>query len=568
MPDALPLYVPLPTPEEMRQWDEGAHSLYAIPPLLLMENAARAALEELKRHKALLPESHVLIFAGKGNNGGDGMALARLLHDEGLRVLVHCLAPLADLPSPAREHAAMAAAMGVNFLFADAAEKMLEEFPEASGLDAFLGLKPDIIVDALMGTGIKGELRPQEQRLVRLMNACRRTAFIFSLDIPSGLCGLTGKPRPLAVRAHATVCFEAGKPGLFFPEACDYTGEVAIRRVGIPLEMRARIPSSWQLLRPRNGAWAAASRLAHKGSAGSVLIVGGSEGMAGAPVLAALGSLRAGAGLVHVALPEGLEPAVRAGWPEVLTHPLGQSARWRAEDAEPLLDLIRRLKPRALVVGPGMGRDAAVGSLVKALLEEKTRPPVLLDADALYFLRLPQSALSPASSQVLQEESQAPCRLLNLLRPEDILTPHPGEMARLLPQTRSAHAGLAEESDPAQRIRQVQDDRPAIARLFTRHCPATLVLKGPGTLIACAGKAIALSPFAVSTLAVGGSGDVLAGVCAALTAAGFTSRDAASLGVYLHGRAGELLAARAGRGHLAREIAEAVPAAWEELCRS
>ena len=550
-----PLFFPLPTPDEMSRWDSRATSLYSIPSLMLMENAAQASFDVLARSCALGPDTKVLVFAGKGNNGGDGVALARILHDEGYVVRVVVTTSPDELPSPAWEHAAMALALGVPFVFPDA-DDSLPDFVDPAD-PAF---SPHVVVDALTGTGIQGNLRERELELVRRINSFKGKAFILSLDIPSGLSGLSGKAMPEAVRADATVCFEAGKPGLYMPGAAEYTGELYVRRVGIPLELRKRLPASWRLLSPRPGAWALPSPCSHKGSAGKVLIVGGSEGMAGAPLLAALGALRCGSGLVHAALPGGLEPAVRAGWPEVLAMPVGNDTRWRETDLPVILDMTARLRPGCLVLGPGMGRDAGVAELVRGILAMPERPPVLLDADALYFLDTQGNAGPGAKTS-----GRVP---LSLLRPADILTPHPGEMARMLPDSFfSEMAGEDGNSGGGEnRIALLQEHRAEALASFTAACPAVLVLKGAGTLVGKQEAPVTLSPFSVAALGVGGSGDVLAGVCASLVALGMDSLDAACLGVHLHGRAGELLGSHAARGHLAREIAERIPEAWQELC--
>ena len=579
MKTVLPLYTALPTPEEMRRWDEGALALFGIPPLLLMENAAQAARAALQERRPLAPESRILVFMGRGNNGGDGVALARLLHDEGHTVLVCAAGDVDALGGPAGEHADMAQKMGVSFLPIGSAE-----FPVLP-LD---WRSPDVVVDALTGTGIKGDLRDRELALVRTINTYRKHSFILALDIPSGLCGYTGKPRPEAVRAHLTVTFEAGKPGLYFPEAREYTGAVTVRRVGIPLALRTTILPSWQLLEPKKGAWAAPSPLQHKGNAGKALIIGGSEGMAGAPLLAALGSLRAGAGLVHAAVPAGLEPAFRAACPEVLAHPVGKEARWEENDAETLLALIRDIGPRALVLGPGMGRNAATREIVRAVLAEKDRPPVIVDADALFFFRLPDPAGRDESGPRAKSVREFEPLPLDLFTEKDVMTPHPGEMARMLPCSFFPGPDLPIEDEAAPAIdfdpdmagktpekrslhsciEVLQEDRAGAMRAFTRVCRAVLVLKGPGTLIGRRGAPTVLTPIAAPALSVGGSGDVLAGICAGIIASGSYTLDAACLAVYLHARAGELLAEKAPRGHLARDIADVIPQVWKDLCQA
>lgn len=560
-----PLYLPLPTPDEMTRWDRGAFELYGIPPLLLMENAAQAAVAVLKSALALSPAPRILVFAGKGNNGGDGIAVARILHDEGVAVRVLCTTRPDALPSPAKEHADMAMALGVPFYFSDELGNFpdlrpeTEDVPQKIGASSFFDA--DAVVDALTGTGIRGDLRERELVLVRRINRYRGRSFILSLDIPSGLDGLTGKARPEAVRADATVCFEASKPGLHMPGASEYTGTLHLCRVGIPLALRTSVPASWRLIRPHKGAWAHPSPYSHKGSAGKVLIIGGNEGMAGAPLLAARGSLRAGAGLVHVALPGGLEPAARAALPEVLTHPFGKGLHWDEDVVDGLCSLLEQLRPDVLLIGPGMGRDDAVRNILYRLLSLKRRPPAVIDADALFFFRLGEEPVPNGEHG-----------LIRLLEPQDVLTPHPGEMARLLPDSFFEQHACGQDKpektadNASVRIRLIQENRPDVLQRFTSACPSVLALKGAGTLVGRQGDPTALSPFSVATLAVGGSGDVLAGVCAALmTSEGGDSLDSACLAVHLHGRAGELLHARASRGHLAGEIADAIPLAMEEL---
>ena len=545
-----PLYEALPTPDEMSQWDEAAHALFDIPPVLLMENAAREALSVLREHAPLSSECNVLIFAGRGNNGGDGAALARLLHDEGCNVLLCPTRAFAKLRSPAREHVNMARKIGVNIM--PALNKGAPVLPLEWN-------SPHVVVDAIAGTGLRGELRDPELACVRLINKFRDRSFILSLDIPSGLCGYTGSPKPESVKAHATVTFEAGKPGLFMPGAAEYTGRLTVRRVGIPLAVRSTILPSWKLLAPKQGGFAAPSALRHKGEAGKVLVVGGSEGMGGAPVLAARGALRAGAGLVHVAFPGGLAPeGARA---EMQLHPLGHETRFGRKHAEALKALIAGLRPDAVAIGPGLGREPGVAALLEALLDMEDRPRLVVDADALFFFHL-KAAQRPGKKR----SALTP----GLLSHNDIVTPHPGELARMLPD--SFFPGSAEYTGQPQsareRIRQLQQNRPGALEAFTEASPAVLVLKGAGTLIGQRDAPTALSPFAVPALAAGGSGDVLSGIIAALVAGGCSSFDAASLGVYLHARAGQLLSKTAPLGHFAGDIADAVPAVWKELCHN
>jgi NAD(P)H-hydrate epimerase len=511
----------------MERRDLLAKDVFGLSSALLMENAGREAFAVLREHCDPREETFVLILAGGGNNGGDGAVLARYLHDAGCRVLVRHTRPLGKLRGPARLHALAAKKSGVSFLPLRNALLLPPDWP-----------RPAIVVDALLGTGLKSRLRDRELALIRAVNAWRGTALLCALDVPSGLNCLSGKPEPEAVQAHLTIAFAAGKPGLFLPEAAAHTGRVVIRPIGMPSALDVLAPSSWRLLAPKPGPRFQANPLQHKGKAGKVLIIGASPGMTGAPVLAALGALRAGAGLVHAACPPGLEGDLHSAFPEILTHPLGGGRLWDEQAGKDAAALLARLSPDALVIGPGLGRTLQARNLVHAVLEREDRCPAIVDADALRFFRL-----SDPASETLPPD---------LLRPRDILTPHPGEMAALL--------GCSEGAA------RVQDDRAGAARAFIQASAAVLVLKGAGTLVAQAGAPLTLAPFAVACLGVGGSGDVLSGICAALVASGLPSLEAACLGVHLHGRAGEILARGHSRGHLARDIADAVPAAWAELC--
>jgi NAD(P)H-hydrate epimerase len=512
----------------MARRDSLAESFFGLPAAVLMENAGREAFALLREQAWLNKNNLVLVVMGGGNNGGDGAVLARYLHDAGHAVLVRHTRPLRRLSGAARLHALAALRAGVPFLLLRSGPLL----PPGS-------MPPAVIVDALLGTGLREPLRDKELALVRAVNAWRETSFLYALDIPSGLNGLSGRPEPEAVRAHLTVTFATGKPGLFQPEAAAHTGEVRIRSIGMPAALESLVPASWRLLAPGPDARFYPNPVQHKGQAGKILIIGGSPGMSGAPVLAALGALRAGAGLVHAACPAGLEGEVRSILPEILTHPIGRGRQWDERAGKELCALVKRLSPGALVLGPGLGRDPRVRDLVQAVLEPEDRCPAVLDADALHCFRLTPQACGGGALPA------------DLLRPQDILTPHPGEMAAL--------AGLENAAS-------VQKDRAGTAILFSQSVPAVLVLKGAGTIIAQAGSPLTLAHFAVAALGTGGSGDVLAGVCAALAAAGLPSLEAACLGVHLHGRAGELLARDHPRGSLARDIANAIPLAWAELC--
>lgn len=517
---------PLATIDELRRWDTESARL-GLPEYTLMENAARAALSVLRQYKAALTGCRIVLFMGGGNNGGDAACLARHLLDAKARVLVLHTKPLGKLNGAARQHARLSKVCGVEF-------RLLPVNPEVA-LDrlSIAWQNPDIIIDGLLGTGFTGTLRPPMTALIQAINAAasqERPPFILALDTPSGLNAMTGPPsQPDAtpiVCAAATVTFAAATPGLVLPRARAYTGALHVREIGIPRCVYAAHPPHYVLLDSR-----CATLLpplpaqVHKNRLGHVLIIGGMPGMSGAAHLAARAALRTGAGLVSVAAPAASLPLICACLPEAMSVPCGEQSWPECMDAA-LLAAIG--KASALLIGPGMG---AAPSLLKDILSLPTRPPALCDADALNTL-----AAHPA--------------LRTLLRTDDICTPHPAEAARLLKATTA----------------DIQTDRFAALRALNALAPCAMVLKGAGTLVGQADHGTCIAPWDIPTLAVAGSGDVLAGCAAALLARGMTAHKAALVAVGIHARAGMLCAAQYPlRGALAGELADTLPTAMATL---
>ena len=308
---------PLPTPDEMRRWDSAAVAL-GLPEILLMENAAREALAVLRQHVPSLQGARVLLFMGGGNNGGDAACLARHIDDAGGHPLVLHTRPLNEAKGAAGQHVRVARACGVPFvrLSAQGETLRLPSLPED-------WREPDILVDGLLGTGFSGELRPPLAAIIAHINTYaqrRNPPFILALDVPSGCDACTGRPCPDAVRAAATVCFAAAKPGLVLPHARAYTGTLHVRAIGIPTHVQE---ASFRLLDASCAGLLPPPPLeAHKNSFGHVLVLGGAHGLTGAAHLAALAALRAGAGLVSAAAPADLTSEVKGGIPDIMTVPL------------------------------------------------------------------------------------------------------------------------------------------------------------------------------------------------------------------------------------------------------
>ncbi|GFK95172.1 Bifunctional NAD(P)H-hydrate repair enzyme Nnr [Fundidesulfovibrio magnetotacticus] len=509
------LTAPLLTPAEMNAWDREAARL-GLKTELLMENASREALHALAEKLDGVRGKSVLCLAGPGNNGGDAVALARHLHDAGAEVVLGLARPSGAHKGAPGFHLRLARRAGVVVLRA------------AQALEEAKAQPPDAVVDGLLGTGLSGDPRPDTAALIDAVNRLGQRSFVLALDIPSGLCGLTGRPGSPTVIADATVSFETAKLGLALPQASPYVGELLVRPIGIPRAVREALPPAHRLLAPELALMLPLPDPAmHKGAAGRLLVLGGSPGLTGAPFLSALGALRCGAGLVTAACPRGLEPVLKAGCPDVMTLPLGEGEQWDASMAAPIREHLEAWD--ALVIGPGLGRTPGAARFLEALLQGGPLPPAVWDADALFWL------------------AAHPRRL-----ERSVITPHPGEAARML--------GLA--------IPEIESDRAGCVRRLAESTGAAVVLKGPASLICQGGDpsgSVYVSPFAEPNLAVGGSGDVLSGVAGSLLARGVSPLLAACLGVYWHGLAGRLVSGEFPyRGNLASEIVQALPRALTE----
>ena len=527
------LYSFLPTPAEMRLWDTTAIEHYGYNASMLMETASRGTLHHIVTLPFIDNDSPILIYVGAGNNGGDGIALGRQLHELGYTVHLLITAPPDTLPNPAAMHWKLALHSKIPFSI----------IPQDN--PAFIPFefgKPTLIIDALLGTGLNRPLSDFLQGIICHINTLHNSSHIIALDIPSGLCGIRGYPLPQAIQAHTTIHFEAIKLGLAFPHAKAFTGKNIVHSIGIPQQIKHDIPSSWRLLEPAKKAFIHLHPHSHKGSAGKVLVIGGSSGMEGAPMLSGLAALRTGSGLVTIACPAHTASRLRNGFPEILIQGIGQDAVWTSSMASELVESIEKSAPQSIVLGMGMGRSVEALSIVETVLSLPGRCPVILDADALFLLALGE------------EMGKNMCAYLT---PEDIITPHPLEAARLL----ALYFPSCSISKITEYIQENRGD--AMHKLCSKY-PCVCVLKGAGTLISQQGSPLVLAPYDLPSLAIAGSGDVLAGLIGSLAARSefsrmFSPMDTASFGVYLHAEAGKLLAEKHPLGHLASEIAHQIP---------
>jgi NAD(P)H-hydrate epimerase len=504
------------TAEEMRRADRRATERFGVPSLLLMENAGRGVADAIERAFGPVRGRRVVVACGKGNNGGDGFVVARHLAGRGARVAVWLACRRDDVRGDA----------AVNLEAVVRAELPCVEL-DAGALRRELG-EADLVVDALLGTGVTGPATGAVADAIAALNDAGRP--VCALDLPSGLSADHGRLAGPAVRATLTVTLGLPKLGLFLQPAAGCAGRIALADLGVPrawLETDVAIelpePEDVRALLP------ARPLDAHKGRYGHLLVVAGAVGKTGAAVLACRGALRAGTGLVTCAVPASQQPVVAGQLVEAMTEPLpetsAQSLSLKA--VERVLELASRMD--ALAVGPGAGLEPETREAVRRVLLEAERP-VLVDADAL-------TALAGRLGE------------LRAARGPRLLTPHPGEAARLLECS----------------VAEVQADRPGSARRLAETSGAWVALKGAYTVVTGPDGRTALNPTGNPGMASGGMGDVLTGIGGGLLAQGLEPGAALRTAVYVHGLAGDVAAAGRPVGVLAGDVAEAVPEALRRL---
>ncbi len=538
---------PLPTAEEMRTWDAACIAKeFGIPEFTLMENAARAALDVLLcNYKKSIRGAYVLLFMGSGNNGGDAACLARHLLDVGALPLVLHTKNIRAYTGTTSKHAKLAKTCGVPFVPVPKSSAPLNHKHWQQCLKNIYApwQHPHIIIDGLLGTGFSGTLKPSMQHILQGIEDFflqGHSPYVLALDVPSGLDSQSGTPAPIALKAHATACFAAAKPGLILPKARPYTGKIHVCNIGIPKKIQELLPPSFRELSGETLAQILPHppKDSHKGTWGHVLVLGGSLGLTGAAHLTAFAALRSGAGLVTVASPRALCSEIKQGLADIMTLPLkGDNTEEHTWPSNLPKNLEKKLETvNALAIGPGMGTatDSTV-SFLKKLLSHEKRPRAIFDADAL---------------NIMAKHKE----LLGFLRAGDVASPHPKEAARLL--------GCSTE--------EVQKDRPKALRALIELCPAPVVwiLKGAGSRMASKESPIYILPYDIHTLAVGGSGDVLTGCIAALLARNQAANNAlcsllaTALGILAHATAGQLLLKKFPCGGcMAQDLAQTLPLA-------
>ncbi len=506
------------TAREISAVDRCAAENCGVPTAALMERAGARVAEAAAALLGEVRGRRVLVVCGRGNNGGDGLVAARLLLEAGAQPLALLAGEAAGLRPDARAAFAAAERRGVDWLACpdDAAFASVEERAR----------RADLVIDALLGIGFAPPARGVAATAIRFVNALGRP--VLAVDLPSGLSADTGRVEGEAVRATGTVTLGYPKLCLLVHPAAGHVGRLWCGDIGLPRETDALVAGHLNLVTPADLAPHLAPRdpRGHKGTYGHLLLVAGSRGLVGAAVLAARGALRAGAGLATVALPATVAPPVLEGLPEAMTLPLPDDGAGAAGRGAAEAVLARLAGVRALVVGPGISSAPGAAELVGRLAAE-VGLPLVLDADGLNALAGLPAPPAWRSAAV-------------------VLTPHPGELARLLAATTA----------------DVEGRRLEAAREAAERYRAIVVLKGARSVVAAPGGTAWINATGNPAMATAGMGDVLTGAIAAQLARGIPALEAAVLGVHLHGLAGDLAAAAIGPwGLLASDVADRIPEA-------
>jgi len=519
------------TSSQMQQIDRLTTERYGVPSLTLMENAGRSVVEFLEARLAPLADHRIVILCGKGNNGGDGLVVARLLRDLGLKPRVLLFADPKGLRGDAALNWARLRSSGLPEIVAGS---------EAWQAAAASFTNPTLFIDALLGTGLTKPLEGFLLEVVRDINTRFPSARVLAVDLPSGISADSGELIGEHMRADFSVTFTAPKVAHVFPPACERVGEWVVHQIGTPAEAMENDPSLFLNYAERKDVkWIAMPRAAgaNKGNYGHVLILAGSMGKTGAAAMAARAALRAGAGLVTVATARSALPIVATLGVEFMTEALPETEdgaiSLRALEGQ-LMDKLM-MKKTVLAVGPGIGSQFETAEFVRAVVN-KYSLPLVLDADGLNAFA---GCMESFSKDVRPRGST-------------VFTPHPGEMARLTSKT----------------VTEIQSNRVAVAREFSQQFGVTLVLKGFRTLIASPDGQVWVNPTGNPGMAKGGTGDVLTGMTAGLLAQFPTHSvgEVATAAVYLHGLAGDLAAEEYGQhSMLAGDLLEKIPQGYREV---
>jgi len=526
------------TAEEMRSIDGETIKVYGIPGAVLMERAGFAVASKIED---IFGRKKVIVVSGSGNNGGDGFVVARNLHNDGWDVKVFLTSKPEELKGDALLQYKAAVKFGVD----------IQPVKEFLIHQSSATTRHTLIVDALLGTGLSKNVTGLLSKVIRLIN--KSNVPVVSIDIPSGISSDSGQVMGDAVRADYTVTFGLPKRGHLLYPGAGYSGKLSIEDIGFPKELLESEKFNVELLMKNEVSTLIPERrnYSHKGDYGHVLIVAGSRGKTGAAFMAAKACLRSGAGLVTIGIPDSLSGIFQSRVTEEMTLILPDKGdgTLSANASDMILDFLNE-KADVLAIGPGIGVSADTQKIIKNIIKNSTKPMVI-DADGVNSIKGERKVFKKARAPV-------------------ILTPHPGEMARLLQQsganpppplfTKGGQRGITV------RVNEIEKDRINTALSFAKETGTCLVLKGVPTIIAGSDGKAFINSTGNPGMATGGTGDVLTGMIAGFLSQGMKPVQASILGVYTHGLAGDIAAYEKGEHPLiATDIIDKIPAAFNSL---
>ncbi|SHK94307.1 NAD(P)H-hydrate epimerase [Selenomonas ruminantium] len=507
--------------EEMRNIDRAAAEEYGLPELLLMENAGHMVAQAMEHLLGNVAGRNICIMAGSGNNGGDAFAAARYLSNMGAKIKIFLTCEPEHLKTASARMMKVCKQMGIEV-------HGLDEDRDWNRLHVALKFA-DGIIDGLLGTGFSGELKKKVLRLIEEVNEAGKK--VLAIDIPSGVEADTGKVSTVAIVADMTLTLGLPKVGHLLSPGADMTGQLIVDDIGIPQSLLQDSKIQQNLLDEKMAVTLLPLRgkAVHKGDCGRILVIAGSQGMTGAAALAATSALRAGAGVVTLAVPASLQPILAGQLQEVMVQPVGEPEQTFLGGEKSLNKLLELAQSHdAVLIGPGLGRSMETQELIR-MFAAKVNKPLVMDADAIFAFNNQPDDLSKLP--------QVP-----------VLTPHLGEMAGLL--------GVS--------VSELQEALLPIVREAASEYQCILVVKSECTLIVYPDGMAFFSSLGNPGMATAGSGDVLAGTITGLMKQ--TEGGLAPLaGVYLHGRAGDIVYGEKGEGLLAGDIRDNLPAALKEL---
>ena len=514
--------IPFVNAREMKSIDRAAIRRLGIPSLVLMENAGNAIVSDMESQYGPLLNKRILVVAGKGNNGGDGFVVARQAASRGAYVRILFVEDEAELTGDAATNFEI-----IKNLAGDRLAVLRKFVPNDLSRARF-----HCIIDAMFGTSFHGQVRGVYAKIIGWVNK-QRTSTVISVDIPSGVDATTGEVSGSAINADRTVTFAFPKPGLYFGRGGRNSGLVSVADIHIPRDLAPKRSSRVSLVEEDDVRWALPrlAKDAHKHSVGKVFVLAGSKGMTGAALLCSMSAMRSGAGAVVLGIPGAVLSAVSRRTLEVMPLAL-QSTRSGSVALEALPAIIARMKwADVTLLGPGLSQDPATQELILRIVSASSST-LVIDADALNAVARDKSVLRKKRNGRL------------------ILTPHVGEFSRL------------SNIDPA----EIENERVRVARAFAKKYRVVLVLKGAPTIIADPSGNVFVNPTGNPGMATAGSGDVLAGIIAAVAGQGNNPVQAAINGVFVHGKAGDMAREEVGeKGMIASDILNRVPAAMVNI---